>query len=118
MIFQVFNETSVENSQILNLLESFMMIIDVSYFDGLVQERRNSSVLAMELRLSATNPSISYICMVMHIVTHKAFKLYIFILSDSPLFVCMLFTFYYPLYENIYTQEGMYKSTSVCTPCL
>ena len=27
-------------------------------FDGLVQERRNSSVLAMELRLSCTNPSI------------------------------------------------------------
>ena len=29
------------------------------YFDGLVQERRNSSALAMELRLSCTNPSIS-----------------------------------------------------------
>ena len=26
-------------------------------FDGLVQERRNSSALAMELRLSYTNPS-------------------------------------------------------------
>ena len=26
--------------------------------DGLVQERRNSSALAMELRLSCTNPSI------------------------------------------------------------
>ena len=26
-------------------------------FDGLVQERRNSSALAMELRLSCTNPS-------------------------------------------------------------
>ena len=25
--------------------------------DGLVQERRNSSALAMELRLSCTNPS-------------------------------------------------------------
>ena len=30
----------------------------LSYIDGLVQERRNSSVLAMELRLSCTNPSI------------------------------------------------------------
>ena len=32
----------------------------VSYYniDGLVQERRNSSALAMELRLSCTNPSI------------------------------------------------------------
>ena len=28
------------------------------YIDGLVQERRNSSVLAMELHLSCTNPSI------------------------------------------------------------
>ena len=28
------------------------------YFDGLVQERRNSRALAMELRLSCTNPSI------------------------------------------------------------
>ena len=27
-------------------------------FDGLVQERRNSSALAMELCLSCTNPSI------------------------------------------------------------
>ena len=31
-------------------------VLDV---DGLVQERRNSSALAMELRLSYTNPSIS-----------------------------------------------------------
>ena len=28
------------------------------YLDGLVQERRNSSALAMELRLSCINPSI------------------------------------------------------------
>ena len=28
------------------------------HIDGLVQERRNSSALAMELRLSFTNPSI------------------------------------------------------------
>ena len=28
------------------------------HFDGLVQERRNSSALAMELRLSCTNPLI------------------------------------------------------------
>ena len=32
--------------------------------DGLVQERRNSSTLAMKLHLSCTNPSICYICMV------------------------------------------------------
>ena len=29
------------------------------HIDGLVQERRNSSALLMELRLSYTNPSIS-----------------------------------------------------------
>ena len=29
------------------------------HIDGLVQERRNSNVLAMELRLSCINPSIS-----------------------------------------------------------
>ena len=31
---------------------------DVKYINGLMQERRNSSVLATELRLSCTNPSI------------------------------------------------------------
>ena len=30
----------------------------VEHTDGLVQERRNSSALAMELRLSCINPSI------------------------------------------------------------
>ena len=30
------------------------------YIDGLLQERRNSSALAMKLRLSCTNPSIYY----------------------------------------------------------
>ena len=30
------------------------------HFDGLVQERRNSSALALELRLSCTNPLILY----------------------------------------------------------
>ena len=30
----------------------------MDFMDGLVQERRNSSVLAMELCLSYTNPSI------------------------------------------------------------
>ena len=33
-------------------------IYSVHHFDGLVQERGNSSALAMELRLSFTNPSI------------------------------------------------------------
>ena len=35
-----------------------MYTYDNWHIDGLVQERRNSSALAMELRLSGTNPSI------------------------------------------------------------
>ena len=31
------------------------------HFDGLVQERRNSSALAIELRFSCTNPSIYFV---------------------------------------------------------
>ena len=31
----------------------------VLYIDGLVHERRNPSALAMELRISCTNPSVS-----------------------------------------------------------
>ena len=34
------------------------MNIEMIHIDGLVQERRNSSALAMELRLSCTNQSI------------------------------------------------------------
>ena len=33
----------------------------MGYINGLVQERRNSSALTMELRLSCTNPSICYL---------------------------------------------------------
>ena len=33
-----------------------------NHFDGLVEERRNSSALAVELRLSCTNPSICELC--------------------------------------------------------
>ena len=36
----------------------FLQDIFREYIDGLVQERRNLSALAMELRLSFTNPSI------------------------------------------------------------
>ena len=41
-----------------------------AHIDGLMQERRNSSALAMELRLSFINPSIYiyiYICMYIYI---------------------------------------------------
>ena len=40
------------------------------YNDGLVQERRKSSVLAMELRLSCTKLSIKYNCNNSHTYTH------------------------------------------------
>ena len=36
----------------------FCLWMTIAYTDGLVQERRNSSALAMELRLACTNPSI------------------------------------------------------------
>ena len=46
----------------LGILKSYDKVGDYvcydSQIDGLVQERRNSSALAMELRLSCTNPSI------------------------------------------------------------
>ena len=37
-----------------------MVSIYRQYIDGLVQERRNSSAFAMELRLSCINPSILF----------------------------------------------------------
>ena len=36
----------------------YVQIVIWDHTDGLMQERRNSSALAMELRLSSTNPSI------------------------------------------------------------
>ena len=41
------------------MIHSTSCVADM-YIDGLVQERRNSSALAMELRLCCTNPSICY----------------------------------------------------------
>ena len=43
-------------------------MLHVLYIDGLVEERRNSSALAMELRLSYTNPSTSCFCWVYSVV--------------------------------------------------
>ena len=37
-----------------------VLLLHIAHIDGLVQERRNSSALAMELCLSYTKPSISY----------------------------------------------------------
>ena len=40
----------------------------IHHIDGFVQERRNSSALAMELRLSCTNPSIYNVYLAVSIV--------------------------------------------------
>ena len=40
----------------------------VYHHDGLVQERRNSSALAMDLRLSCTHPSICVCCLSDHLL--------------------------------------------------
>ena len=51
-------QTQIPQQEInLNWLD--WIIIHLSHIDGLVQERRNSSGLAMELCLSCTNPSIN-----------------------------------------------------------
>ena len=41
-----------------NFMLSTVHWLQTEHFDGLMQERCNSSALAMELRLSCTNPSI------------------------------------------------------------
>ena len=38
---------------------AFLALPRETYYDGLVQERRNSSAFAMELRFLRTNPSIN-----------------------------------------------------------
>ena len=48
------------------------------HVDGLVQEIRNSGVLAMELHLSCINPSIStrFICLYLSVLSHCFFYTY------------------------------------------
>ena len=51
-------------------MKYFLAIISlffVKHIDGLVQERRNSSALAIELRLSCTNPLI-YECKIFWVI--------------------------------------------------
>ena len=50
--------TSQSNVQCVMDLANCSKTFDKWYIDGLVQERRNSSALAMELRASCINPSI------------------------------------------------------------
>ena len=45
------------NQRICYETEPVLSVFVIEHIDGLVQERRNSSVLAMELPLSCTNPS-------------------------------------------------------------
>ena len=59
----------------------FTVWLLLTYIDGLMQERRNSSVLAMELRLACINPSIKDIPQ-----THLQLKSYE-ILFDQSLFL-------------------------------
>ena len=51
-------------SIIIRMYGMYVISKEISWNDieGLVQERRNSSALAMELRLSCTNPSTWYVC--------------------------------------------------------
>ena len=47
---------------------TFNIVYIYIYIDGLVQERRNSRALAMELRLSCIDPSISSYIMLSNII--------------------------------------------------
>ena len=73
------------------------------FFDGLVQERRNSSALAKELRLSCTNPSI--LCM-----NNLNFRYESWLFSMSEYHKCLIYLHlirqnYHSLYM-FYTDEG------------
>ena len=75
------------------------------HLDGLVQERCNSSVLAMELRLSCTNPSISFwinIC---------ALNMYeVWCMCQFGEYVCISDKF-------ICTEHTMWSTWETCLPC-
>ena len=51
-------QTAGKTAELLVIWDAMMLTWHHWNIDGLVQERRNSSALAMELRLSCTNPSI------------------------------------------------------------
>ena len=61
---------SVQNFEMIRQLQWMLWTTDISkissYFDGLVQERRNSIANALELRLSYTNPSIWILSICLH----------------------------------------------------
>ena len=55
---QRINDPSVDDLMVIALQQKITCKRETQNIDALAQERRNSSVLAMELRLSCTNPSI------------------------------------------------------------
>ena len=57
----IFYNRKSENPEMGSVLIQIPLFYSYDYLDGLEQERRNSSALAMELRLSWTKPSIFYI---------------------------------------------------------
>ena len=62
MCYTIFNTVPADGLAPLSAMTSAGKVPTKSrsyiHIDGLMQERRNSSALAMELRLSCTNPSI------------------------------------------------------------
>ena len=55
--------------------------------DGFVQERRNSSALAMELRLSCTNPSICTLVLLLYLCIYVFIDLFIYFILFIYLFI-------------------------------
>ena len=56
----IFYNRKSKNREMGCVLIQIPLLYSYDYLDSLVQERRNSSALAMELRLSCTKPSICY----------------------------------------------------------
>ena len=91
----------------------------LAHINGLVQERRNSSALAMELRLSCINPSI---CIAkpwwfkMEITCH-----YMSLLTDCPYFIRQFQVYMQGLTQALLSDYGVYSqgylTVSICTWC-
>ena len=76
------NHTSLPHMPLITHIRCFQLQHfppDTRQFDGFVEERHTSSALAMELRLSCTNPSINYIssCIVWHICSKWIHVIYL-----------------------------------------
>ena len=70
-IYQDINHTCIKIHTVSWQYDIVSPLSTTGDIDGLVQERRNSSANALELRLSCTNPSISLSCtLAIHIEVH------------------------------------------------